>query len=176
MYSTINRAESGNDCDWTKAGKLEKKRCNHIHHGDINLTAWHCRMKGNPTSKSAPSCQEVNGTQTSSADELLLLRCTSEMLCHFNEVIGGWRCQCGICKKLMKRQARPQMEAWNVSSGMTLANAANAKMAAERFCPIRSASCSQSIFHFRVVHGNTIRTVSYSTETENPHSTKVNPL
>lgn len=68
------------------------------------------------------------------------------------------------------------MEAWNVSNGMTLANAASAKMAAERFCPIRSASCSQSIFHFLVVPGNTICTVSYSTETENPHSSKVNPL
>lgn len=70
------------------------------------------------------------------ADELLLLRCKTEMLYHFNEVSDKrsrlqMQRQHGICKKQMEKASQSLDRVWDVSSGMTLANTAKAKLAAK---------------------------------------------
>ena len=74
------------------------------------------------------------------ADELLLLKCNSEMLYHCNKVWGRCRGNMAVTKtKEKKRNKEKQRKkadqsrdgVWDVSSGMTLANAAKAKLVAK---------------------------------------------
>lgn len=70
------------------------------------------------------------------ADELLQLRCNTEMLYHFNEVSDKhsrlqMQRQDGICKKTNEKTSQSLDGVWDVSSGMTLANTAKAKLVAK---------------------------------------------